>query len=87
MFFGKDWGKFGGVTEGQVVPNAGAVGFPGGLSPTQFIVALNISLKRGDVQSSSGDPTICRSGGGSGVGSRDACNCKEKNDCMLFLDK
>ena len=65
-----------GVTEGWVVPGTRVVGFCGGLFPTQLIIALNVSLKHGCVQSRYGDPTICSSVGGSGIRSRDASNCR-----------
>ena len=62
-----------GVAEGRVVPGTRVVG---GLLPTQHIVALNVSPKRGGVQSRSGDPTICSSVGRRGIRSRDASDCR-----------
>ena len=47
-----------------------------------MIVSLNSVLKSGEVQSSSGEDTICRKDGGSGVSSSDTWGWEEKKDCM-----
>ena len=61
----------------------------GAVTPNESIcgmLAVNNLLKDGEVQSGPSGETICRTGGGKGVGSMEASWHDLKNSTMRFLE-
>ena len=61
------------ATECQVTLLATGVGSVGGWGDTMVIVSVNHLLKEWEVQSGFRGDTMCRSGGGNGVGGQVSC--------------